>query len=778
MKKTINISVRNLVSFFLRSGDFGPGQLSSPLALDAIRAHQKIQNSRGEDYQKEVSLRHTIENENYIIEVRGRLDGVFHHSDRAVIEEIKTTNRDLKEITATPNSLHWGQAKCYGFMYAYDNQLSQVAVQLVYYRLTTGEISEVREDFSREALTAFFDDLVSRYIEWMNQIYEWRKGRDKSLQKVCFPFETYRAGQREMAVNVYQNIRDKEMLMIQAPTGIGKTMSALFPALKALGEGLTSGIFYLTARTTGRYVAEDSLDILRNNGLRLKSLTLTAREKTCLNPGKSCSPGECTFAEGYFDRLHAGLSEFFARDNFNLEGLEDVARKHSLCPHAFSMELVPWCDCVICDYNYLFDPQVQLHDFFDSEKAVDWSVLIDEAHNLVDRAREMYSADLNKQALWDLKKSLGKEFPALTKNLLKINRWMAAGKKEAAQVTAKAVIEPMPEDLSFLLTEFVEIVQPWLAQNIDTEWQQQLLEVFFKVTAFIKIARDYDENYTTIEQIVGRDFVVKLFCVNPARHIQKVLTHFETTVLFSATLLPIMYFKEIFGFEKNTPAIYLPSPFPEENLCLTIANQVSTRYVHRDQTSNTVVSFLQAMTKIPKGRILFYFPSYEYMNKIHDIFIEKYSDGRVLLQTRGMSEEERNNFLAPFNEEGDGLVIGFAVMGGIFGEGIDLIGSRLTGAVIVGLGLPGISLERDLIMDHFNGQGQKGFEFAYLFPGLNRVFQAIGRVIRSETDRGAVLLIDDRLSGARNRSFFPSHWKPTMVGDETQLSKIIKDFFC
>ncbi len=773
MKKKVKISVRKLVQFSQRSGDLGTGSTASPHPMDAIIAHQIIQNSRGDDYQKEASVSHSIEKEKYNLEIRGRIDGVIDTPDELTVEEIKTTYQDLKEVIDAQNPLHWGQAKCYGYMYAVDKNFEKIKIQLAYHRLTTGETETTSIDFSFQDLKDFFDDLVSQYTLWLDKIIEWRKERNNSIVELGFPFNEYRKGQREMAVHVYRTIRDKQSLIVQAPTGIGKTMSAIFPSIKAFGEDLVNGIFYLTARTTGRHAALDSLDILRENGLKIKTLAQTAKEKTCPTTEMTCG-NECPYAKGFYDRLQSGLNELFKRDKFDLCDITGIGETHKLCPHELSFELLPWMDIVICDYNYIFDPQANFRDVFESDIS-NFTLLIDEAHNLVDRARDSYSAEIRKQEFLDLNRSIKKELPEISRILKKINSLLLEKKRITEASNDVLTGKELPDNIIFQLKKFVDVVQQWLVLNKERDWKPELLDVFFKIITFLKIADLYDSNYSTIYKTSRQDLRIKLFCIDPSGLITNVLNDFNSAIFYSATLIPLNYFKDLYGL-KEAGALNLPSPFPEENLRLVIAQNISTRYKDREKTNGAIASYLDRIIEYHEGNTIFYFPSYKYMETILDNFKKDYNNKKILTQTREMDETERNNFLNKFMDHHEDDIIGFAVMGGIFGEGIDLTGTALTGAVIVGVGLPGLSIERDLIMEYYNNRNGIGFEFAYLLPGINRVFQAVGRVIRSDKDRGLILLIDDRFASSRYRSLFPSHWKPVWIKTENALEHIIENF--
>ncbi len=768
--------MRDLVAYVLRAGDLSFEFLSSARPVDAIRIHQIIQQSRPANYSAEVAVSHLIETELLRLTIGGRVDGIYHDTDGVLIEEIKTTTRSLAYFEDHENPVHWGQVKAYAYMVALDQQLSAVDTQLTYYQVDTGEIRNFKKHFGLSDLETFFQDLVASYLQWATALVNWEILRDDSIGKLEFPFGEYRPGQREMAVAVYRTIKQGGQQLIQAATGIGKTMAAIFPAVKALGEDLTEKIFYLTARTTGRFAAESALDELRRVGLKLKSLTITAKDKTCFNPDRACSPDECEFARGHFDRVNGALSDIFDHQAFTRSTVEQTARDHRVCPFELALELSLWADCIICDYNYAFDPRVYLRRFFLEENG-QYTFLIDEAHNLVDRSREMFSAAIHKQPLLDVRRALRHDLPQIFKSLGKINSWMLKARKKCDASGPTLHEKDPPEDLFPLLRSFVRITEQWLAQNLKTPFREELLDLFFASSGFIRVAEQYDDSYVTCYEKNKKDVKLKLFCIDPSIQLGRALTRGKAAVFFSATMTPMGYFKNILGCDETAAGLILPSPFAVENLKLMVYDRISTLYRQRDSTKEQVARAIAGLVRQKTGNYLVFFPSYEYMLMVLEAFQSVSPDGEVIIQSPGMSEQEREDFLNRFGSENHPSLIGFAVMGGIFGEGIDLVGERLSGAVVVGVGLPGISYERDLIRDYFAAHQSAGFEYAYQYPGINRVLQAAGRVIRTESDRGVVLLIDQRYGTHRYRSLLPAEWRPVKMRSEKQLTEALQKFW-
>ena len=776
MKSELKIAVRELVEHVFRSGDLVFEFLGSSRPVEAIRAHQKIQNSRPDTYLPEVSISHQVETDRFRLIIGGRIDGVYTEPDHTTIEEIKTTTRNPDYFKNNENPIHWGQAKTYAYIYGCQNGLDEIAIQLTYYQIETANLREIKRTFDLAELENFFNDLVRRYLEWAETIFDWTNRRDASIQDLDFPFATYRPGQRQMAVEAYRTMRKHSQLLVEAATGIGKTIAVLYPAVKSIAASVSQKIFYLTARTTGRIVAEKALDELRAKGLRLKSVTLTAKDKICFCPDSACNPEECEYARGHYDRINDAVKTIFARDAFTREQIVETAGTYRVCPFEFSLDLSLWADCIICDYNYVFDPRVYLRRFFQEENG-DYIFLIDEAHNLVDRSREMFSAEIFKQPVLDIRRQLKNELPHIFKSLGRINAWLVNARKKCEETGNPLAEKNPPDELIPLLRGFLFITERWLSLNIKTAFRESLLDLYFAISGFIRVADQYDECYTSCYEKIGKDLKLKLFCIDPSVHLAKAMRRCQTAVLFSATMTPMDYFKQILGCDPAAHHLILHSPFPGENLGLFICDQISTYYRQRDQTVSQVSQAISALVEQKTGNYLLYFPSYAYMRKIYHSFTDRNPQIITILQTSGLSEPQREAFLKRFSDNNPQTLVGFAVMGGIFGEGIDLIGDRLVGAVVVGVGLPGISLERELIKEYFTRTFSAGFEYAYLYPGINRVLQAAGRVIRTEKDRGVVLLIDQRYARFQYKSLLREEWDPIRVQNTRQLADGLREFW-
>ena len=774
MNKEIKISVRNLIEFVLRSGDIDNSFRSNIPALEGTKAHQKVQKSYGDEYKAEYTLKHSLEYEEYTLILEGRADGIFILPDEIIIDEIKSTVRDLDTIEEDYREIHWAQAMCYGYIYSSQNELSNINIQLTYFHIETEEKKIFKRTYSIEELEKFLYFLVEKYILWFSITFDWGNTRDESIREISFPFKEYRKGQRELAVASYKTIIERKNLFVQAPTGIGKTMSTLFPALKAIGEDYASKIFYLTAKTITREVPINSMEMLTHKGLQAKTVVITAKDKICLNSEVKCNPRDCIYAKGHFDRVNPAIMDIF--ENENLMTRDIIIRyseKHQVCPFEFALDICLWADVIICDYNYIFDPQVYLKRFFDVA-AGNYIFLIDEAHNLVDRSREMFSNEINRNSFKNLKNTFNNTYSKIYKSLSKC---ITIFKRVVEDLDIREEYYQKEEisDFYFPIKNLITLIEPWLIEENNHEDYESVLELYFNLISFIKISEFYDSHYVTSIQEIDGDISFKLYCVDSSYLLQESLKRSRSSVLFSATLTPLEYYMDLLGASKEDYHIKLSSPFPCENLSLLVGDRVSTKYKDRDRTYDEIVDYIYNFILAKKGNYFVFFPSYVYMNKIYEILKEKDKDLNLVIQNNQMNEIEREKFLKNFDEE---EVIAFAVLGGIFSEGIDLMGEKLIGAIIVGVGMPMICFERDIIKDYFNHNGVAGFEYAYVYPGMNKVLQAAGRVIRSEEDKGTILIIDDRYNTYRYKKLFPREWSHTIkVRDSLQIKHLLDKFW-
>ncbi|MGL4697413.1 helicase C-terminal domain-containing protein [Enterococcus larvae] len=759
------IPIRRLVEFILRKGSIDSRRTSSHTAQEGSRIHRKLQKEAGKGYQKEVKIAKEVELNEKTYSVEGRMDGVFtDEQEKLVIDEIKTSETAFDDLYEEQLAMYWHQVKCYGAIYSEQEELEEITLQLTYFQTTTEEITKTQKVFTRSELKSFFDELLEEYEKWLIFSESWRKIRNQSLKELPFPYGDYRKGQRELAVGVYKTILSEQRLFVEAPTGTGKTISTLFPSLKALGEEKAEKIFYLTAKTITRQVAEDAVQAMNQKDMKIKSLTITAKDKICFLTERNCTPEHCPFAAGYYDRLNEGLWDILHQENqFTREIIEKYAQKHQLCPYELSLDVSLWCDLVICDYNYVFDPTVYLRRFFDEGIKKDYLFLIDEAHNLVNRSREMYSAELSKGQLLLMKKLLKKKQTSLTRAVNKVIDDFDQLDEFCISEDKEFIAQAAPIDsLEKKIFRLTEKIGEWLPQNQELPELNQLLEIYFSLLNYLKISEFYDDHYCTYIQKKNRGISVKLFCLDPSYLLEQKLDMANASVLFSASFTPLSYYKDILGGKEDSLTYRIPNPFPDENQRLLIARYVQTTYRERENSLDYLVESLTAMVAQKKGNYLFFFPSYVYLDMVYDAFKKKNPEISTLIQQTEMDEKERERFLEQFTEKPEETLIGFCVLGGVFSEGIDLKGDRLIGTAVISVGLPQINEEQELIKEYFDEQGL-GFQYAYQIPGMNKVLQAAGRVIRDAEDRGVVLLLDQRFASPAYQRLVPPHWHQAQI---------------
>jgi len=758
MNKIIKISIRNLVEFIMRYGSIDNRYTSSIKAIEGIRGHQRVQKSYGDNYTAEVPLKYTLTYEDLEIMVEGRADGILIEDEKTIIDEIKTTTKDLLLIDENTNPLHWAQAKCYGYIYSMQNELDNIDIQITYYNIDTKSTRILRQSYTLKELEEFFFWLIDEYKSWAQLESDWVNKRNESIKKLKFPFENYRPGQRELAVRVYKSITDSKKCFAQAPTGTGKTISTLFPAIKAMGEDKTSKIFYLTAKTITREVAQNTISLMRKKDLNLKAVTITAKEKICKMEEVNCNPEYCPYANGYFDRINNSLKDILLKYNdYSKENIEKISEEYMLCPFELSLDLTNLSDVIICDYNYVFDPRVYLKRFFDT-KTTDYTFLIDEAHNLVDRAREMYSATLNEEKFVKVKKLISKKDKRITKVIKEIQSYFEDKLDDLTTVDENDLVESeAPLELCEILSSFIKFVDEYLART--NEENEELMDLYFDVYSFLSISDFYDKNYTTIYTKNFNGMTIKIYCVNPQKVIEEKMKKAKSNIIFSATLIPMDYFMKMYSYDEEDFIINLKSPFDVKNRLLMIGDNVATTYNKRFETSEDIASYIANCVQAKKGNYMVFFPSYKYMELVFDEMKENYPNINISIQESNMSEEEKEEFLSMFDEDNKETHVGFCVLGGHFSEGIDLTNDKLIGVIIVGVGMPQIGIERDIIKDHMK-DSNKGFDYAYVYPGMIKVLQAAGRCIRTDDDKGVILLLDKRYSQRIYQSLFPYEWYP------------------
>lgn len=916
----MRISVRRLVEFILRHGDIDNRHQASPdnAMQEGSRIHRLIQRRMGAEYQAEVPLKYSFPAEGYMLTVEGRADGIIHRNERIIIDEIKGTYRELAQMRG-PLPLHLAQAKCYAYMYGVQEGVTEISVRMTYCNIFSEELRYFNEDITWRELEEWFQGILASYRKWSDYAWEWRHIREASIAGLAFPFP-YRQGQKELVSNVYRTIYHKKKLFLEAPTGVGKTISTIYPAVQAMGRGMGEKLFYLTAKTITRTVAEDTLELLRERGLRMKSVILTAKEKICFMDHADCNPEYCPYAKGHYDRINAAVFELLtSEESFRRERIEEYAKKYQVCPFEMCLDMSLFADAVICDYNYLFDPHIYLKRFFGETSSGDYIFLIDEAHNLLERGREMYSAllwkeqfvelcreikqtivseinmtqnkqDISGQITFDVeekttqsmtynlteemtlsmthispdgdvdggegggkekdyREGTGNEDDGIEGSGMHIGMDFMAGQSESddewdeegnvgeggepgdkgnkfhggrsvlvrqgygekllywmkrcnqellvlkRECPGSRIVESIEAFVQNLL-RLQSVMDDYLSEQEEVQLpvREQVLNFYFEINHFLFIYDLLDVNYVKYTQICeDGSFFVKLLCVNPRENLKNCMLRGRSSILFSATFLPIQYYKKLLGGDKEDYEVYAQSVFNPAKRALLIAGDVTSKYTRRSQEEYyNMACYIEEIVKNRHGNYMVFCPSYAFLRIIYEIYVDNFGaeDRECMIQSEIMGEADRENFLEKFRkgvgrenmdqknidakgidmeiegnaikretESRDRILIGFCVLGGIFSEGIDLKNDSLIGAIIIGTGLPQVCDEREILKSCFAKEGEDGFDYSYRYPGMNKVLQAAGRVIRTVEDVGIIALLDERFLQYAYRRLFPREWE-------------------
>ena len=774
----IRISVRNLVEFIFRSGDIdnriGKGAQKEAMQ-EGSRMHRKIQGRMGMEYRAEVPLKLEVPQEQYVLALEGRADGIITNVDGVTVDEIKCMYTDVTRFEE-PIFVHKAQAMCYAYIYALQNGLDQISVQLTYCDLDTEEICRFEEAFSFFWLERWFQDMMEAYRKWTDFQFAWRKIRQTSIQTLEFPFP-YREGQYKLVGDVYRTIHRKKILFIQAPTGTGKTISTLFPAIRAVGENLGDKIFYLTAKTITRTVAKDTCDLLKAKGYRGKVIVLTAKEKMCPCEEMDCNPSNCLRAKGHYDRVNDAVYDLITtEEDFTRERMLAQAEKYQVCPFEMSLDASLYADIIICDYNYVFDPNVYLKRFFSEEEKGDYIFLVDEAHNLVERGREMYSAVLVKEEILTVKKLVRGKDRKLETALEKCNRQMLEWKRECETYTIYESIGAF----AFSLMRLMSLLDIFLQSRGEMPERKEVTEFYLNLRHFMNMFERVDENYVLYSDFDETDrFCLHLYCVNPSVNLQECLERGKSTIFFSATLLPVNYYKNLLSSKKDNYAVYADSAFREEQRLLFIGRDVSSLYTRRTLGEfHRIALYIQQVLRAKKGNYLIFFPSYRFMEDVYEQFLAvNEQEADCMMQSGNMNEADREEFIQEFSNPRGKSLAAFCVLGGIFSEGIDLKEDLLIGVLIVGTGLPQICNQREILKEYYQEENGQGFDYAYQYPGMNKVLQAAGRVIRTASDRGIIGLLDERFLRSDYRQLFPREWSQYEVHTLDSLPGALEAFW-
>ena len=745
-----SIAVRALCEFTAKVGDLDLRFTPSPTALEGIVGHRTVASRRSEGYQSEVALAGQYQN----LTVKGRADG--YDPGQNCLEEVKTYRGDLSKQPANHRQLHWAQAKVYGWLMCCKLDLEQINLALVYFDIVSEKETCLLEAFSAAQLKPFFEEHCERFLHWAEQEMTHREARNRAAQQLAFPHAGFRPGQRHLAESVFKAVSTGRCLMAQAPTGIGKTVGTLFPMLKALAPQQLDKVFFLTAKTPGRKLALDAAQVILDSADAppLRVLEMVARDKACEHPDKACHGESCPLAQGFYDRLPAARQAASGLNLLNQGALRQVALEHTVCPYYLSQEMARWADVVVADYNYYFDFSALL---FGLAQANHWTVavLVDEAHNLVERGRQMYSASLDQSTLNGVRKTAPE---ALKKPLQRVNReWNALHNLQSGTYQA---YDKAPEKLLQALSFCGASIGDYLndhPQGLDSALQS----FYFEMLQFCRVAELFDEQFLfdISKRDLDRKRCLSQLCLRnvvPAGFIGPRLTAARSTVLFSATLSPRHYYADLLGTPANTVCIDVESPFHADQLQVHIVNQISTRFVHREASLAPIVELIANQFTQRPGNYLAFFSSFDYLQQVAQLLAERHPQIKLWSQSRGMGEAQRQDFLDRFTEDGEG--VGFAVLGGAFGEGIDLPGARLIGAFIATLGLAQLNPVNEQLKQRMSAIFGAGYDYTYLFPGVQKVVQAAGRVIRNEQDEGVVMLIDDRFGEHKVRQLLPRWW--------------------
>ena len=793
MNDSISISVRHLVEFILRSGDIDRRHSASSAEAMQMGSmiHRKLQEEQSTedyDYRAEVPLKFIHEADEYELVIEGRADGIITLDNQVIIDEIKSVYGDVKHLEE-PKEVHLAQAKVYAAIVAEQRALREVGVRMTYCSIDSMEIKYFHYSYTIGEITQFLKELINAYHKWAVFIVQWKKLRNASASELEFPYP-YREGQKELAANVYRTIYHRKRLFLMAPTGVGKTLCVTFPAVKAIGEGRTDKIFYLTGKTVTGQAAVEAFDAMASKGLKIKTVVIAGREKVCLNEEVKCNPDECPYAKGHFDRVNDVLYNLLtSADIYSREDLSDAALKAGVCPYELALDLATFADAVICDYNYVFDPKAALADYFAPGKDGSELILVDEAHNLVDRARQMYSASLDSARIAAVRKKL--------RNAVKNGEFPKRIPTRAGTQLGKLV--KILDDLSDRHGDFAENVDKdefiliagkalaLFEDMLDAKElkglfdDEDILNFYFELNSFVFTAGLYDEesyvNY--IERTHENNVRIKLMCVNPSSNLMEYLGK-RSAVFFSATLIPVTYYIDLISADRRDYTVYARSTFDNNRCGHFIVEDVSSLYKQRgEQTYNNIARVIKDVCSQREGNYMAFFPSYSFMDEVYSIYEEKFAQDGIaaVKQAKSMSEEARNAFLEEFRNRKSGNLVGFCVLGGVFSEGIDLKEDALIGALVVGTGLPMLTKERELLKKHFDLREMNGFDYAYRFPGIIKVLQAAGRVIRTEKDLGIVVLMDERFTGRGYKGLFPEEWDNITETDSYAIGEEVNGFW-
>ncbi|MBU1144110.1 MAG: hypothetical protein KKH92_10785 [Firmicutes bacterium] len=773
--KLFRVGVGELVSFLYASGDLSSETFQNVSLLEGTKAHQYLQSKYQSTDQAEIPISSTFIADDLEITLSGRIDGLLSIDGAKVIEEIKSTRYPIFDEKFEINNEHLAQLKMYAYMYMKNNHLDDCLGRVTYIQLSDYKTRHFDFFFDIDLLKDFFESSLLRYTDWLLKLYEHNERKRISLEKLYFPFDKYRRGQREMMAAVYQTMKDDDILYAIAPTGIGKTMASLFATLKSLSED-NQKIFYLSAKTQGKKVALDTMDILHESGLETKTLEITSKDTICFLEKRECDPEKCPFAKGFFDRLQEAMVDIWEKETLmTREVVERYARKHTVCPFEFSLYVSYFVDVVICDYNYVFDPRSHLIRYFD-EDTYKPLILVDEAHNMISRSRDMYSATLVRSDFIKLRRLANKIKPTIRNAVKKVLDQFDSF-EEQLSLSPFLSFKTLNESFLDSILNLMKKIENGIKENPKYPKKIDVIEGYLALLGFTRIFEYYNDAYlTNVEKMMDDDISITIQCLDASEFILDTIKNKTYgSVFFSATLYPIDYYKELItaGYGET---LKIRSPFDSNRLKLVVMNQISTRYQHRNSSINQVIDTIESVLSSKKGNYIAFFPSYQYMNQI----IENLPldlDADLIVQEREMDQRLRDIIVERFKNYNEKSQLAFFVMGGMFAEGIDYVGDMLNGVMIVGVGLPMLSESNNQLKDYYQEKFSKGFEYAYTYQGMNKVIQAVGRVIRTDSDYGIAILIDDRFNTSLYKKLFPMEWKKYEIIDNPKNLKKSLDLF-
>lgn len=768
------IGVGQMVSFLYASGDLTAETFQNVSQLEGIKAHQFIQSKYGSNDQKEVSIKTTYTHQNVEYYLNGRMDGLLGLDD-FVIEEIKSTRKDIFDLLFIPNSEHEAQLKIYAFMFMHNEGIKEIKGRLTYIELSKYQTKSTDYLFYYDELKTFFERSIETYGQWLIQLEAHLKVKKETLEAMKFPFDTYRTGQRDLMKSVYHTMKQEEVLFAIAPTGIGKTMATLFSTFKAL-KADNEKIFYCTAKNQGKKVAIESMATLHQQGLQTKTIEITSKDDICFLEKRDCDPEKCPFAKGFFDRLSIAMQDIFTNESLmTRDVIEAYARKHTICPFEFSLFVSYYVDLIICDYNYVFDPRIHLVRYFDDDTYKP-KLLIDEAHNMIPRSRDMFSATLLKSDLITLRKAASKLKPSIRHSVNKLIERFDHYEAELEEGNFKSYLAVDMTYLELVSTLMMKITNS-IKENPKYPRKSEVMDGYMKLLTLSVIASYYQAEFRFNITRLTEDIDITIQCLDASKFVKETLTEKSNgAVFFSATLYPVDYYQTLLS--KGIGEVsQIPSPFDPDNLKILINDRVNTRYKERENSLAQIAQSIETVVQSKVGNYIAFFPSYQYLNQVKEA-LNPMIEADIIVQSKQMDASERDLIMSRFKTDLTRSQIAFFVMGGVFAEGIDYVGDMLSGVIIVGVGLPMVNEPNQQLRAYYDDTFKKGFDYAYTYPGMNKVIQAVGRVIRRDSDYGIALLMDDRFVTPLYRRLMPKEWAvKTVVRTDDYLKNLLTDFW-